>query len=150
MEKKGSFSSKTGIIIAGYAALIGSFNIIFGLLEMVNGLGLTNFYSIPSDVVGGLMLIFIGSIFLRGIGELSQAKISGIAYLLVGVMMTIAYNGLNILIFGAEGIEFLLGKEEFSNWSWQYSFRSEIWLLSVLIIPALLFLHSHKKTISPY
>lgn len=150
MKSKKSFSSKTGKMIASYAGLIGSFNIVFGLLEMINGFGLTDLYSIPSDVVGGLMLILIGSIFLRGITELSQAKISGISYILVGGLMTITYIWINILILGAKWIEFLLKKEEFTNWSWQHSFKPEIWFLSVLIIPALLFLHTHKKTISPY
>ncbi len=149
MEKKGSFSSKTGIVIAGYVALIGLFYVFFGLLEILNGLGMTNLSSIPSDMIGGLMLIFIGFIFLRGIGELSQAKISGISYILVGIMMAMAYSGLFILIIGVEGIEFLLGKEEFLDWTWHHSIRPEIWL-PVITIPTILFLYSHKKTINSY
>ena len=141
-------SNKTGIVITGYAAFIGLVYIFFGLLEIINGLGISSFYTIPSDIIGGLMLIFIGLIFLRGLGELSQAKVSGISYLLVGVMMTIIYSGLFILIMGAEGIEFLIGKEDFMDWSWQYSLRPEIWL-PVITIPAILFFYSQKRIINP-
>jgi hypothetical protein len=148
LEKRGLLSNKTGIVITGYAAFIGLVYIFFGLLEIISGLGISSFYTIPSDIIGGLMLIFIGLIFLRGLGELSQAKVSGISYLLVGVMMTIIYSGLFILIMGAEGIEFLIGKEDFMDWSWQYSFRPEIWL-PVITIPAILFFYSQKRIINP-
>jgi len=146
MEGGSSDSVGTRALTAAYAALIGVVYVAAGLLEMMNGLGIGQLATIPSDVFGGLMLIFIGGIFLRSVGELRQGRAGGMSYLLVGALMTVIYSVLYILILSANGVEYLLGSEEFLEWTWLDDFRLEIWL-PLIAVPAIALLHSRIRSI---
>lgn len=132
--------------IAVYSSIIGIIYVMVGLAAMSNSLGLSEFNYIPTDLFGGLMLIFIGGIFLRTIKETGKEQYNGLSFLLVGIIMAVIYSGLYIAALGADALSFVLGSEDFEEWAPLNDFRIEIWL-PLITIPGMLVLKDKVRAL---
>lgn len=85
-----------------YAAMVATVFGITGFFEAATGLGLIKeIGGIPADPFGGLSLIVVASVYLKGIPPLLSSKIGGISYLFVGALMIFAISGLYISMLSA-------------------------------------------------
>lgn len=97
-----------------------------GLCEIINGLGIIIPY-MPADIAGGLAMIVISAIFLKGIFS-EEAE----AYYYVGSVILAIFGVLYILVMFAELASSILAEEELT-----FNFRPESIILP-FAIPGLL------------
>ena len=124
-----------------YSAILFIVTLATGLIELWGGLkGEAVFQIFPSDVFGGLILIVISAIFLRGITHNEHD-----AFLGFGSLMLAVFSVLYILVFFANGLDaWIVGDE----WNPVDDLRVEIVLLP-LAIPGLIALNRTRKTLPP-
>ncbi|ADB57225.1 hypothetical protein [Archaeoglobus profundus] len=124
-----------------YSAILFIMTLAAGLLEIVGGLkGEMILQLFPSDVFGGLVLIVVSAIFLRGLTHDEHDAFFGFGSLMLavfGVLYTLVLltNGLDAWIVGDE-------------WNPLNDLRVEILLLP-LAIPGLTALNRARKTLPP-
>jgi hypothetical protein len=120
--------------IAAYSLVIGVLYLIFGVLEIVSGLGsghipfIGDFVLVPRDTFGGLMLILISIVFFRGIPGLWHEEPSSLSFVMVGTVIGLIYGVVYLIVLLSNGLGFLLGFEEWIGWIWMEDVRPEIWL----------------------
>jgi len=124
-----------------YSAILFIITLTAGLIELGGGLkGEELFQIFPNDVFGGLILIVISAIFLRGITHDEHD-----AFLCFGSVMLAVFGVLYILVFFANGLDaWIVGDE----WNPIDDLRVEIVLLP-LTIPGLVALNRARKTLPP-
>jgi hypothetical protein len=85
-----------------YAAILAAVFGITGLLEVGAGLGLIDEIDyIPADLFGGLSLMVIAAVYIKGVLPLLSAKTEGLSYLFVGALVCFAISGLYIAMLSA-------------------------------------------------
>ncbi len=117
--------------------------IIFGIIQSIIFFGLFKSISellfIPEDLIGGFVLILIGLIFLMGYYELKSGIAEGMAYVYVGVILSLFFLCIYLLIMLANGIEaYIFVNEDFKNWSPLEDFRPGIYISIFTLIPFIL------------
>jgi len=89
-----------------YMALLFLITFVIGMAEIASALGMEIVF-IPSDIIGGMAMLVISAIFLRGIfSEESEA------YYYVGSAILAVFGVLYILVMLAEGASFIMAGEE--------------------------------------
>lgn len=84
---------------------------------------------IPADIIAGLILILIGSVFLYGVSEIRAGVREGIAYVYVGILLSLIFAGIYVLAGTGELLEaHLLKNEEYMGWTLLDAARPEIYL----------------------
>ena len=118
-------------IFFGLAQLIaGSSNALLGITGPGSlGKAITEMLFIPPDAIGGLVLILIGCVFTYGFVEIHSGKEEGIAYVYVGILLSLIFAGIYVLAaFGNILEAYLLQNEAFAEWSVLDDIRPEIYL----------------------
>jgi hypothetical protein len=87
---------------------------------------------IPADVFGGMALLVIGTVYLFGVRNLQDGGVEGLAFALVGGMLSGIFGILYLMMMGAEGMMYLLGETE--TFSVLAGIRPAVWLF-VLSLP---------------
>ena len=105
-----------------YGIIIGFLYLVFGLFQIIVSLGLksalTDALFIPSDIMGGIILIVISAIFLFGINELNKGIDEGVAYIYVGILLAILFMIIYSLIIVANGVSaYALSNPDLENWT---------------------------------
>jgi len=105
-----------------FGCIVGSLYVLFGLIQLLVGLGYgsgwTDAMFIPADLVGGLILILIGTVFLYGFRELNAGLDGGVAYIYVGLMLALVFTTLYLLMMGADALEaYVIQSEDFLGWT---------------------------------
>ena len=116
-----------------YMVFLFFISFIIGLCEVVSGLG-TDIPHIPADIAGGLAMIVISAIFLKGVFS-EEAE----AYYYVGSVILAAFGVLYILVMLAEIASCILAGEELA-----VTFRPESVILP-FAIPGVLKLKEKVK-----
>lgn len=104
-----------------FSLAAGCIYLVFGVLQVIASLGfnseLTASLLIPSDTLGGFVLMIIGSVFIFGFKELYNNIDEGVSFLYVGILISLVFAGMYVLImignaFGA----YVIQSENFKNW----------------------------------
>lgn len=131
-KEKMLFASLNGFLYV----LSGSIQLVFSLLTMfdvysVNSFekGLIGVLFVPSDLVGSLILLLIGSIFLYGLIELRNGLDEGIAYVYVGILISLLFAMVYVLVTAGNWMDmYLLNDPQISGWDVLYDLRPAIYL----------------------
>jgi len=104
-----------------FGSIVGSIYIIFGLLQIVVGLGLeseiTDILFITPDIFGGFVLLVVGAVFLYGFKELNAGINEGVAFVYFGILLSLVFAVVYLLIMGADALgAYGLGMEDFEGW----------------------------------
>jgi hypothetical protein len=115
----GAIQSSTGII-----RLLSGKPITSGLPYIV-----TEALHIPHDILSGLILILLGTVFVYGFMELHSEIDEGIAYVYVGILLALIFAGIYVLVTTGNILEaYLLKNEDFIGWTPLDDLRPEIYL----------------------
>jgi hypothetical protein len=115
----GAIQSSTGII-----RLLSGKPITSGLPYIV-----TEALHIPHDILSGLILILLGTVFVYGFMELRTGIDEGIAYVYVGILLALIFAGIYVLVTTGNILEaYLLKNEDFVGWTLLDDLRPEIYL----------------------
>jgi hypothetical protein len=103
-----------------FAAVIGTLYLLFGILEIGSwifpGLAVAVMEVVPADVLGGFVLCVIGLVFLAGVQGLRSGKPGAVAFLFVGLLLSLAFGLITFLAVGAGWLETALFGD-MSEWS---------------------------------
>ena len=106
----------TGKIWYGIAAT--KAYLIFGVLQIMFTVFGWEHVLFPSDVVGGFVLLVIGSVFLFGVNELHKGVHEGVAYIYVGIFLGLLFGLIYLLMMGANAVEaYGFENEDFATWT---------------------------------
>lgn len=94
-----------------YTGLVGAITAIIGSLEILFVFTGTDSW-IPADLFGGFALIVIAAVYLSGIGELLSMREEGLSFALTGMILTMVFGSLYILMAGADWLMYLLGEAD--------------------------------------
>jgi hypothetical protein len=115
-----------------FAALAGVLYAFFGLLHIVEGLGIdtgmAGLLFIPGDILGGFCLLVIGAVFLNGLREMLQGINAGVSFVYVGILMSLIFMAVYLLIMGGNLLDSFLVPDDYEGWSVMESFRPGIYL----------------------
>ncbi|WP_370572940.1 hypothetical protein [Methanomethylovorans sp.] len=132
LREKMLFASITGFlyVLAGSIQLVLSICAMFDI-SLVHSLENTafGFLFAPSDLMGSLVLVLIGSIFLYGLMEIRSGLKEGIAYVYVGILISLIFTTVYMLVMTGNWMEsYLLNDPEMTGWSFGDDFRPAIYL----------------------
>ena len=117
IKNKMVFGSIVGVVYLtfGLIQLMVSFGIIFG--HELSGLLSKRLY-IPNDLLGSLILILIGCIFLFGTSKLNHWNPDGTAFIFVGIFLALVFMTIYLIMILANAIEaYLITSAEFVDWT---------------------------------
>lgn len=105
-------------IKAVFATVMGALYLGFGILEIGSWIvpGLAAIAVVPADILGGFVLGVIGLVFLAGVPGLRSGTPGAIAYLFVGLLLSLAFGLVAFLVIGAGWLETALFGD-LSEWS---------------------------------
>ncbi|MCP8323205.1 MAG: hypothetical protein L6N96_03400 [Candidatus Methylarchaceae archaeon HK02M2] len=136
------FNKRVGTAIGAYSLFIGLMYTIFGILEILIGWGdfvgtgaplispieFAGINLVPPDVLGGIMLIIIGVVYLNGVREQARGDREGLSFLLVGSLLATIFFGVFTVIMLANGVGYMFQFEDWLQWAWSDDLRPGIWL----------------------
>ncbi len=104
-----------------FGLIVGTIYILFGVIQIIVslgfGFGFTDAIYIPHDIIGGFILILIGTVFLFGVHELRAGTNEGVAYVYVGILLALIFMIIYILIMISNALEaYVLLNEDFEHW----------------------------------
>lgn len=105
-----------------YGIIIGFLYFMFGLFQIIVSLGFKSAFTdaifIPSDIMGGIILIVISAVFLFGVKELNKGIDEGVAYIYVGILLAILFMIIYSLIIVANAVSaYALSNPDLKNWT---------------------------------
>lgn len=128
---------------AVYAAVLGIIYTIIGAFEFTTGFwdllspgAAESLLGMPVDLFGGFAALVIGAVYL-GAMQLLKGKCESLGFVLIGVLLSVVFGALYLLIAGADGFEALLVFWKGEDWTWNWLtsgtagsglLRPEIWL----------------------
>ena len=96
----------------------GMIYILFGVLQVVYSMMDWDHVLFPPDIIGGLVLIIIGLVFLTGAKELSKGIHEGVAYIYVGIFLGVIFGLIFLMMMGANAVEaYAFDNEDFIRWT---------------------------------
>lgn len=101
-----------------FAAVMGALYLLCGILGIGSWIfpGLAAMEFVPADVLGGFVLCVIGLVFLAGVPGLRSGTPGAIAFLFVGLLLSLAFGLVAFLAIGAGWLETALFGD-LSEWS---------------------------------
>lgn len=125
-----------------FALVAGILYTTFGIVQAANSLGLTGSSSdllfIPEDIMGSLILILIGIIFLAGVYETHGGKPQGVSFIYFGILFSLLFALIYMLIMVADAIEaYVVMSEVFSGWTPLDDVKPGIYLSILSLLGAL-------------
>jgi len=137
LDRSGGFHSSTLSefrTAAVYAALAGASYGVFGVLQILMGIGIVNPNSLTSDPIGGIMLVVVALVYISGVRPLLGEDREGYAYLAVGAILGGILFVLQLIILGTNALGWWLQLEDWSEWI----LFSDLTPALLLFIPVLL------------
>jgi hypothetical protein len=145
LDRSGGFHSSTPSefkTAAVYAALAGASYGVFGVLQILMGIGIVNPNSLTSDPIGGIMLVVVALVYISGVRPLLGEDREGYAYLAVGAILGGILFVLQLIILGTNALGWWLQLEDWSEWI----LLSDLTPALLLFIPVLLIsVPMHRK-----
>jgi hypothetical protein len=98
-----------------YSTIVGILFILFGIIQILVSLNLFGILgeilNVPKDIIGSFILILLGLIFLYGVYETQHGVREGVAYTYVGIMLSLFFMGIYLLILIISIIEFIINSD---------------------------------------
>jgi len=118
-----------------FGLVAGSAYVLFGVLQALVCIGVVALPFVPGEPVGVLVLLVLGAVFLSGYRELREGTDEGVAHIHVGLLLSLLFGVLYLLILGADALEaYLLGSEDFEGWTPLDGMRAELYLALLSLI----------------
>jgi len=112
-----------------FSIIVGLLYLLFGILQLIASVGLADIPLVPGNAIGVLVLIVIGAVFLEGYRELTEGTIEGISYVYVGILLSMAFGILYLLVLGADALSaYVLELDDFEDWTLVDGMRPELYL----------------------
>ena len=112
-----------------FALVTGILYILFGVLQAVAATGYIEIPLVPGNIMGAFVLVVIGLVFLFGYKELKDGIAGGVAFIVVGIMLSVIFGVLYLLVMGADTISaYVLSSEDFQDWTPLDDLRPELYL----------------------
>jgi len=112
-----------------FSLITGALYIVFGILQAIAATGLVDIPLVPGNAMGVLVLVVIGATFLFGYNELNQGINEGVAYLMVGIVLSLIFGLLYVLVLSADAVSaYVVGSEDFEEWTIIDGIRPELYL----------------------
>jgi hypothetical protein len=93
-----------------FAALAAILYLFFGAMQISVALGLiSSSYGIPADIMGGFILLVVGTIFLTGLREMGLGIREGVSYIYVGIVIALAFSVIYTVILGGDAFAEAIG-----------------------------------------
>jgi len=137
------FDKGKGREVGVYTALIGGMYVLFGVIEILGGLGVDilpwprGLFFVANDAFNGFVLLVIGLVYLRGVGSVMRGEREDLSYVSVGALMSTALLALYVANIVSNGLGRALGFEDWLGWTVLDDFRPGL-ILWVFAIPAVL------------
>lgn len=141
-------SEGAGKSMVAYAVILGILYITIGSIEFATGLwdllapgAAESILGMPIDLYGGFATLVIGAVYFGAI-PLWREKYESLGFVLVGVLLSVVFGALYLLIVGADGFGTYLAYLDGESWTWEWLtsgtagpglLRPEIWLFFVSI-----------------
>jgi hypothetical protein len=119
-------SKQKGNSLAGvYVGVAGVLYTLTGLVEIVTGFGIGvgplevfgRIFQVVGDPFNGFVLLVIGLVFLKGAGPAGSGDREGVSYVAGGALLATALLGFYILNALSNGLGFILGFEDWLEWT---------------------------------
>lgn len=115
-----------------FALVAGILYLAAGFLQILERFGietgLANLLLIPPDFFGGFCFVVIGAVFLYGVKELNAGENLGVSYVYVGILMSLVFMLVYLLLIGAGILGLLIQSGEYEGWSVIDGIRPGIYL----------------------
>lgn len=131
-------------LYSAYSIVLGLLYVALGALDVLTGFGLLHIAFIPPDVIGGIMLIIVGVVFLHVARPITKGDIDGIAFLHVGVLLAGILFGLQIIVIITNGLGWIAGLEDWAEWSITLDITPSLWLF-FLVLPLATVMHQKRR-----
>ncbi|MBP2030705.1 hypothetical protein J2755_001653 [Methanohalophilus levihalophilus] len=106
-----------------FSFILGLSYSLAGIVQIGKGIGLLNSafaesLFIPGETAGGFVLLVVGAVFIAGWNTFRADQQEGIAYVYVGILLSLIFAAVYMLSMVANGMEaYLLSAEGFENWT---------------------------------
>ncbi len=87
-----------------------------------------------SDLIGGILLIIVGSIFLTGVKPLSRNEKEGYAFIAVGYGLAGILFALQVMVIATNALGWILQFEDWLAWNIYIDITPSLWIFLILMI----------------
>jgi hypothetical protein len=126
-----------------YSLIVGLVYLVVGCGQIINGFIGFETLILPGDFFQGAMLAIIGLVFGWGFSAQRKGDNEWDAYLSVGTLLAGIIFALYIFMLLSNGLGWVLGFEDWLEWSPIEQFQPGLWLFSVAIPGAYFVLKEH-------
>jgi hypothetical protein len=113
--------------------LVGLAYLIVGIFEILSSLHLIHPIVGFTDLLGGVLLIIISSVFLTGVKPLLKNDSEGYAFVAVGYILAALLFGLQILVILTNALGWFLHFEDWISWNIWTDFTPSLWMFIILM-----------------
>jgi hypothetical protein len=113
--------------------LIGLAYFIVGIFEILSSLHLIPPIVGFTDLLGGVLLIIISSVFLTGVKPLLANDSEGYAFVAVGYILAALLFGLQILVILTNALGWFLRFQDWLSWNIWTDFTPSLWMFIILM-----------------
>ncbi len=111
-----------------FGLIVGVAYLLFAVLQFIAALGI-EIPLVPGSFVGTLVLAVLGGVFLFGYKELNMGISEGLAYIHVGIMLSLLFGVIYLLVMLGDLMEaYLIGSEDYEDYTPLDSLRPELYL----------------------
>jgi len=115
-----------------FAAFAGVLYSLFGIFNIAEGIGvntgLAGILFVPGDILGGICLVVIGTVFLYGLKEMRQGINAGVSFVYVGILLSLVFMAVYLLIMAGSLLDSFIVPDDYEGWSIMETFRPGIYL----------------------
>lgn len=116
------------------SSLFGSLYLLVGVLDVLSQIGLIAVPFTTGDLIASLMLLIVGSVFITGTPLLHKGEREGYAFTLVATTLAGILFLLQLFVFASNGLGWILGFEDWIEWTPISDITPSIWLFSLILL----------------
>ncbi len=105
-----------------------------GLLQILVSLQVVAPITGFNDLIGGILLIIVASIFLTGVKPLSKDEKEGYAFIAVGYGLAAILFTLQVMVIITNGLGWILQFEDWLAWNIYSDITPSLWIFLILMI----------------
>ncbi len=115
------------------ALVLGVAYLAAGVLQIGVSLGFLPYVVGMTDFLGGLLLVVVASVFLTGVKPIRSGKREGVSFVVVGILIAGLICVVQLVIIGTGTLGWILGFEDWSDWTVQQHLTPSIWLFVITL-----------------